>query len=60
MMMTQVNLGRIDECLNEISKYHEGSKFDPYKAHVTSRNDKTRPMNEVEGETSYIFNEKLD
>ena len=34
-------------------------KFDAFQPHVMTTNDKVSKMNEIGGETSFVFNEKL-
>ena len=53
--MKNVNLGRIDECLDLLLKNHEQNKFNPYQAEFIS----TTGQNQIEGESSVIFNDKL-
>lgn len=43
--MMNINLGRIDECLEELSKHQTSVKFDPYKVHITNKNDNAKAMN---------------
>ena len=54
--MSNVNLGRIDYCLDGLLKFHEQSKFNPYQAQFISMTGDNKP----EGESSVIFNEKLE
>lgn len=54
--MRNVNIGRIDECLDMLLQHHEQSKFNPYQAAFMST---TGNQNQVEGESSVIFNDKL-
>lgn len=42
--MDQPNLYRIDECVHEISKFHEGSQFNPFKAEIMNLNEKGVPL----------------
>lgn len=43
LTMKQVNLGKIDECLDGLIKHHSGSKFDPYKAQIISMTGDKKP-----------------
>lgn len=54
--MKQVNLGRIDECLDVLVKNNEETKFNPFQAEFLT----TTGQKQLEGESSVIFNEKLE
>lgn len=54
--MRNVNIGRIDECLETLSKHDETNKFDPFKAQITNLSGNKA----IEGETSVVFNDKLE
>lgn len=56
IVMRNVNIGRIDECLETLSKHDETNKFDPFKAQITNLSGNKA----IEGETSVVFNDKLE
>lgn len=57
-VLTKVNIGLIDECIESISKFQPSREFNPYKSHISSLG-KTSPDN-YEGPSSVKYNTMLE
>lgn len=36
IVMKNVSLGKLDDCIDNLSKFNESVKFDPYKSQITN------------------------
>lgn len=34
--MKNITLGKLDDCIDNLSKFNESAKFDPYKSQITN------------------------